>query len=134
MKPACLFLVAALAGGLSATSRSGIASADASAAPKGPEIATIGTTPAAVAPDPRAKLAEGLRQLELRRTQARQPRPAGLGLSAFPLPPKAAPFETREPARGIRNRFKEVQASPLPAPAAVPAPGKEAAATKRVQP
>jgi len=96
------------------------------------EIVTVGSTPYVLTAAHRAKLAESLRQYELRRSIAatRATIPAdGLQVPAAMFPPKSAFLETREAAGGSRNRFKAGQPSAAGAPV-LPAPTYGPATTK----
>ena len=135
-----LLLAVALVG--SFFTRAGAAPPAASPYAKAPEITTIGSAPYVLTAAHRAKLAEGLRQYELRRATVSAPAaipPGGIRVPAAMTLPKSAFLETREPAGVSRNRFKAGQpsaadATVLPAPTFDPATAKAKSVVKAGQP
>jgi hypothetical protein len=118
-----LFLAVVLLGG-SSPGTSAAAPAEPTS-PKGPEITTVGSVPYVLTAAHRAKLAEALRQHELRRATT----PAQAAGPAVVLSTKPTAIETREPAVGARDRSKAGQ-PPAASPPAVPAPTYGPATTK----
>ncbi len=127
---------------VSLSTRVGAAPPATSPSAKAPEIVTVGSAPYVLTAAHRAKLAESLRQYELRRSIAatRATIPAdGLRVPAAMIPPKSAFLETREAAGVSRNRFKVGQPSAagapvLPAPTYGPATIKAMSSEKAGQP
>jgi hypothetical protein len=111
-----LFLLASVAGGLTAVSHATIASSASSPATKPPEVTTIGTVPATFSAADQAKLEASLRQFEATRQAARAALDAAFrGPSEIGhkptvwAPPKPAFLETLEPSRGPRVRTKPAE-------------------------